>query len=98
MALCEQGGAGEGRLDGFMLGRAAYHNPWILTEIDSRIYGEAAFSKSRTQIAENLIQYALSVQDTDRTTKALIRHVMGLYAGQAGARLWRRTLSEGAAD
>ena len=82
-------------LDGVMFGRAAYHNPWMLTEIDSRIYGASKFSLHREDIVEKLISYARVQQSRDRSTKALIRHVMGLYMGQAGARLWRRTLSEG---
>ena len=82
-------------LDGVMLGRAAYHDPWILTQIDEVFYGGDKFTKTRGEIIHDLIEYAKSCQDMDRTTKALIRHIMGLFAGQAGARLWRRSLSEG---
>jgi len=82
-------------LNGVMLGRAAYHNPWILTQIDSQFYGDEPFIYSREDIIDRLIAYAERVQDRDRSSKALIRHIMGLYAGQPGARLWRRTLSEG---
>lgn len=81
-------------LDGVMFGRAAYHDPWILTGIDAAFYGEAVKPMKREDILHDLIAYAETVQKTDRTTKALIRHIMGLYAGQPGARLWRRTLSE----
>ncbi|WP_409431824.1 tRNA dihydrouridine(20/20a) synthase DusA [Litorimonas sp. RW-G-Af-16] len=88
--LCEQGA-----LDGFMLGRAAYHTPWILTDIDAQVYGRDAFGQSREDIALALIDYAKITQDVDRTTKALIRHAMGLFSGEVGARLWRRQLSEG---
>ncbi len=83
-----------GGLDGAMFGRAAYNTPWILTEVDARWFGGAVFQPSRFEIAERLIGYAESQEDSDRTTKALIRHVMGLFAGEPGARLWRRTLSE----
>ena len=82
-------------LDGVMLGRAAYHDPWILTDIDAAFYGEDVFTASREDIVQDLIGYAERKQDEDRSTKALIRHIMGLYAAQPGARLWRRTLSEG---
>ena len=82
-------------LDGAMFGRAAYNTPWILTEVDSRWFGGEAFAPSRLEIAERLIGYAKSCEEIDRSTKALIRHVMGLFAGEPGARLWRRTLSEG---
>jgi len=42
-----------------------------------------------------MVDYARAQQQDDRSTKALIRHIMGLFMGQDGARLWRRTLSEG---
>jgi len=82
-------------LDGVMLGRAAYHDPWILREIDEVFYGGESFTASREDIVGDLIAYAQRKQMHDRSTKALIRHIMGLYAGRPGARLWRRTLSEG---
>ncbi len=81
-------------LDGFMLGRAAYHTPWILTGVDSRVYGQSPFMKSRDDVALELVTYAASREKTDRSTKALLRHIMGLYAGEPGARVWRRALSE----
>ena len=81
-------------LDGFMMGRAAYHTPWELTQIDNAVYGADAFPHSREDIAVMMIEYAASREGDDRSVKALTRHIMGLFAGQAGARLWRRTLSE----
>jgi len=81
-------------LDGFMMGRAAYHTPWELTKIDHDVYGGAAFAMSREDIAALMIDYAASREGDDRSVKALMRHIMGLFAGQPGARLWRRTLSE----
>ncbi|MDB2438081.1 tRNA dihydrouridine(20/20a) synthase DusA [Hellea sp.] len=84
-------------LDGVMLGRAAYHNPWILKDIDAMFYGGSDFTLAREDIVADLIDYAERKQGEDRSTKALIRHIMGLYAGRPGARLWRRTLSEGMA-
>ena len=85
-------------LDGVMLGRAAYHDPWILTQADEMFYGEPAFTASREHVVEDLIGYAERKQGEDRSAKALIRHIMGIYAGRPGARLWRRTLSEGMAS
>lgn len=81
-------------LDGVMFGRAAYHDPWMLTEVDETVYGEKTFASSRDDIARRLIRYAQDREGADRTVKALTRHIMGLYAGQPGARLWRRTMSE----
>lgn len=82
-------------LDGVMFGRAAYHNPWMLTDIDSHFFGDSKFNQSREEVIEKLVGYAQLSQEQDRSTKALIRHIMGLYMGEPGARLWRRTLSEG---
>jgi len=85
-------------LDGVMLGRAAYNDPWILTDVDQMFYGEAAFTATREDIVGDVIDYTERKQGEDRSTKAIIRHIMGLYAAQPGARLWRRTLSEGLAS
>jgi tRNA-dihydrouridine synthase A len=81
-------------LDGFMMGRAAYHDPWSLTQVDLA-YGETPAATDRQAVAEEMVRYLERVQDTDPSAKALIRHMMGLFAGQPGARTWRRTLSEG---
>jgi tRNA-dihydrouridine synthase A len=67
----------------------------MLTEVDPAWFGAEGFAPTRVDIAERLIGYAASREATDPSTKALIRHVMGLFAGQPGARLWRRSLSEG---
>ena len=82
-------------LDGVMFGRSAYQDPWFLTEVDEKFYKGPQYSKSRYDLVEDLIQYAESKQENDRSTKSLVRHIMGLYAGQMGARTWRRALSEG---
>ncbi len=82
------------KLDGAMFGRAAYNTPWILTEIDDMVFNLPKLTLERQEIVECLIRYAEAHQDEDRSTKALIRHVMGLFSGQPGARIWRRTLSE----
>ena len=83
-------------LDGFMMGRAAYNNPWVLTDVDPA-YGDIPAATERVDVANAMIHYLERVQSNDRTAKALIRHMMGLFAGDPGARLWRRTLSEGLA-
>jgi tRNA-dihydrouridine synthase A len=57
-------------------------------------YGGAAFTATREDVVEDVIAYTERKQGEDRSTKAIIRHIMGLYAAQPGARLWRRTLSE----
>ncbi len=94
LASLDAGTAESAGLDGIMLGRAAYHTPWILSEVDSNIYGDQLPDFDRAKIVQQLIKYAETHQDKDRSAKAIIRHIMGLYANLPGARLWRRTLSE----
>ncbi len=81
-------------MDGVMLGRAAYHNPWILSRVDEVFFGAAPNQTTRDDVVQNLIAYAEQTEATDPTVKALTRHIMGLFHGEKGARLWRRCLSE----
>ena len=85
-------------LDGFMLGRAAYHTPWILTEVDEKVFDQESASFRRDDIIPLLVGYLKNIEDKDRSAKAMLRHVMGLYSGEPGARTWRRALSEGASS
>ena len=82
-------------LDGVMFGRAAYHKPWILSQVDEIFYGVPPNSRSRDDIVRELITYAQSVEQTQKSVKALTRHIMGLYHGEVGARIWRQALSGG---
>ena len=81
-------------LDGFMLGRAAYHNPWILSEIDSAVYGEPKREDTREAVVTDMADIAEAMETRGLRTRALTRHMNGLFAGTPGARLWRRSLSE----
>jgi len=82
-------------LNGVMFGRAAYHDPWMLSRIDSEVYGDADTGLTREDVIIDLTEYARQWEQGERTPKAIIRHIMGLFAKQPGARLWRRSLSEG---
>ena len=79
MALALEAAKG---LDGVMFGRAAYHNPWILTQVDSAVYGDAEFTLTREDVVQDLIKYAVAEQDGDRSTKALIRILWGCIWGR----------------
>jgi tRNA-dihydrouridine synthase A len=81
-------------MDGVMLGRAAYHTPWILAEADRRLFGAASPRPTRADVITALIGYAQRLQGEGLPVKVLTRHVMGLCAGLPGARAWRRHLSE----
>jgi tRNA-dihydrouridine synthase A len=82
------------RTDGVMLGREAYHNPYILSEIDSRYYSVDEPIITRAEVLKHLIDYAQQQVNNDIYLKHITRHILGLFHGQPGARQWRRHLSE----
>jgi len=81
-------------LDGMMIGRAAYHTPWILAETDSRLFGETDPVASRQEAVEAYRPYLARQLEAGTRLHDMTRHMLGLFAGQPGARLWRRILSE----
>ena len=81
--------------DGVMLGREAYHRPYILAELEHALYPGSPETPSREEHLDRMARYAeLALQRGDRLS-AITRHMLGLYGGEAGAREYRRTLSEG---
>ena len=83
------------RVDGVMLGRAAYHDPYLLTSIEEAA-GGTGITRSREWVVEQLAAYCERELARGTRLAAITRHVLGLYAGQPGARAWRRALSDGA--
>ena len=81
-------------VDGVMLGRAAYHTPWLLHEVDSRIFGDAAPEVSPLDIVERMKPYVAAQLAQGVWLQNITRHMLGLFHGLAGGRLWRRVLSE----
>jgi tRNA-dihydrouridine synthase A len=84
------------RLDGVMIGREAYQNPWILAEADRLIFGHHAPTPSRLEVLERFLPYVEQRLAAGVPLNAMTRHVLGLFQGQPGARAWRRHLSENA--
>ena len=85
-------------LDGVMIGRAAYHMPYdILATADQRIFGSTAQPKSREAVVLDMLPYIEAHLVAGGRLHQVTRHMLGLFAGQPGARAWRRALSEGAA-
>jgi tRNA-dihydrouridine synthase A len=80
-------------VDGVMLGRAAYHDPFVLAELNRRIFGEHR-AATREDALHAFIRYAQRELARGTPLKAMSRHLMGLYANRPGARQWRRTISE----
>ena len=85
-------------VDGVMLGREVYQNPYLLAEVDMVLFGDDVPILSRKQVIDALLPYIqtqLHNQDV-RRLNSISRHVLGLFHGEYGARLWRRFLSENA--
>lgn len=84
------------RVDGVMLGRAAYRTPWILSAVDRRFFGLDAGVPDRWEVAGAMSRYAADRMAEGTPLKAITRHLAGLFQGLPGARSWRRSLAEDA--
>ncbi len=85
-------------VDGVMIGREAYHNPYLLTAFDGRYYADTSMEKSRTDVVQAMLPY-IHAQLAQHGSKGLrlnsiTRHMLGLTAGIPGARAFRQTLSD----
>lgn len=85
-----------GVFDGVMLGRAAYGSPYILADVDQVIYGDPREPVSRGSVIEAMSDYVKKEFSKGVRPHAITRHMLGLYHGAPGARVWRRYLSENA--
>jgi len=90
-------------VDGVMLGREAYHNPWIMTEWDARFLGGEGNASSRDEIEAQMIEYMQRVCHKEKSERdglmypsaySVVRHMLGLRHGQAGARAWKQKWSD----
>ena len=82
------------QLDGVMLGRAAYHDPYLLAQIEAALHGEPL--PQRDDVLRRLHPYVEAELARGTALKHISRHLLGLYQGEPGARGFRRTISEGA--
>lgn len=82
-----------GLVDGVMLGRCAYANPWVLAELDSSL-GRRCGVSSREAVLGEYLGYVGRELKRGTSLKAMTRHLVGLYSSRPGARAWRRFLSE----
>lgn len=83
-------------LQGVMIGREAYQNPYILAEVDQRFYGTQTPPRSRIEVVEAMYPYIEQQLAQGHRLNTVTRHILGLFQGQPGARAWRRHLSENA--
>ena len=81
-------------VDGVMIGRATYQNPYLLAEIEQSLFGNEASQPTRYEILENFMDYVQQNLDQGVYLGHMSRHILGLFLGQPGARAYRRYISE----
>jgi len=82
--------------DGVMLGREAYHNPWLLAGVDNEFFGQPAPVASRHEALQAMFPFIQQELDRGVYLTHITRHIMGLFLGMPGGRQFRRHLSENA--
>jgi tRNA-dihydrouridine synthase A len=82
-------------MNGVMIGRAAYHRPWdVLAEVDARLFDSVPACHTREDVIDAMRPYIEAHLASGGRLHQITRHMLGLFAGQPGARMWRRVLSE----
>jgi tRNA-dihydrouridine synthase A len=94
IASLDEAAAHLAKVDGVALGRAAYQKPYLLAEVNGRLFGETGAPRSRGDVIEALMPYAERHIAAGGRLNNLVRHILGLYHGQPRARAFRRYLSE----
>jgi tRNA-dihydrouridine synthase A len=88
--------AGAGQMtavDGVMVGREAYENPWSLTAFETALLGAGPVPRSRHAVVAAMTDYATEQAARGVPLRAVARHMLGLFNGLPGARAWRRRLA-----
>jgi tRNA-dihydrouridine synthase A len=83
-----------GLMDGVMVGRTAYHEPWSMCDWDSRYFGEPQRALERDAVEEAMVAYMSAQLSADVALPSMARHMLGLRSGQPGARRWRQVWSD----
>lgn len=81
-------------LDGVMIGREAYTNPYLLSQVDTMLYGQPEVALTEHEVVRAMIPYIEQQMQQGARFWHIARHMLGLFQGQPGARQWRRLLSE----
>lgn len=82
------------KVDGVMMGRAIYHDPYLLAQADAQFYDDQHKVLSRHNIIREMLPYIEQRMSQGCPIKSITRHLLGIFQGQPGARAWRRYLSE----
>jgi len=104
LEICLNGGVGSieetvqhlAHVDGVMMGRMAYERPYVLADVDQRIFGSTDRVKTPHEIVEAFLPYLSEKLAGGVPLNAMTRHILGVFQGMPGARAWRRHLSENA--
>jgi tRNA-dihydrouridine synthase A len=84
-------------VDGVMIGREAYHNPWLLSKVDSSIYNDQAVETiGRHDVARRMFPYISKQLLDGQRLNYITKHMLGLFHGQPGGKKFRRYISENA--
>ena len=83
-------------VDGVMIGRAAYHDPYLLAQADRILFGNGAPAPSRADVMQAMIEYASAQVAHGVPLRAIARHMLGLYHGRSRGRVFRQLLSDAA--
>ena len=81
------------QVDGVMLGRSVYHNPFLLRDIEASIFGNDKNLLDREQILKKYMTYIIQQINVGVPIRSMTRHILGLYHGESNAKLFRRMLS-----
>jgi tRNA-dihydrouridine synthase A len=81
-------------LDGVMIGRETYRNPWVLSQADRRVFGDPHPVPDRHEVLEGYLPFVQARLDEGVPLGHVSRHILGLFQGQPGARAWRRYIAE----
>jgi tRNA-dihydrouridine synthase A len=83
-------------VDGVMMGREAYSNPYIMARVDQEIYGDKDVPRTRDDVLAEYIKYTEQRLQNGSRLNHLSKHIVGLYHGEPRSRLWRRHISQNA--
>lgn len=85
------------QVDGVMMGREVYHNPFVMNEVDKRLYSDkTARNSTELEILNQYMDYMQKQLNQGVLLKHMSRHLLGLFTGKPGAKAWRRHISENA--
>ncbi|TGL10331.1 tRNA dihydrouridine(20/20a) synthase DusA [Leptospira levettii] len=82
------------KVDGVMIGRAAYDHPFLFSDVDSLYFESKETPKTRESVLESMIPYIRSVRENGGKVHHVLRHILGLYFGERGAREFRKYLTD----